>query len=153
MPNQKKVLFCVFEPDDPKSTEQMRQMFIGSYPIFSDMEAVEYKCWWVDEDRGQWGAVFGLEVNADPLTVPVRYLIQTRYQMWVSGAKWGALAVQIGMDAPVRYWHVEPDPMWEAAFREAPARWSSIRTCSVSHLSLGSSSCTPSFRNASQRHG
>jgi hypothetical protein len=58
MPNQKKVLFCVFEPEDPKSTEQMRQMFTGSYPIFAGMEAVEYKCWWVDGDRGQWGAFY-----------------------------------------------------------------------------------------------
>ena len=58
MPDQKKVLFCVFKPENPKSVEQMRQMFIGSYPIFADMEAVEYKCWWVDEDQGQWGALY-----------------------------------------------------------------------------------------------
>ena len=55
MPKQKKVLFRVFAPDDPKSTEQMRRMFVGSYPIFAEMPAVEYKCWWVDEGRGQWG--------------------------------------------------------------------------------------------------
>jgi len=58
MSNQKKVLFCVFEPEELKSAEQMRQMFTGSYPIFAEMEAVEYKCWWVDEDRGQWGALY-----------------------------------------------------------------------------------------------
>lgn len=58
MPNDKKALYVVFQPDDPKSTEQMREMFIGSYPAFAEMEPLEYKCWWVNEALGQWGALY-----------------------------------------------------------------------------------------------
>lgn len=58
MAGEKKALLVVFEPSDPKPTAEMRKLFTTSYPHFADMEAVEYKCWWVDQPRGQWGALY-----------------------------------------------------------------------------------------------
>jgi hypothetical protein len=54
----KRALWVWFKPDPMPSTEELRDKFSTSYPIFADMEAVEYKCWWVDQDAGQWGALY-----------------------------------------------------------------------------------------------
>lgn len=55
---EKRALWVWFKPDPMPSTEELREQFTGSYPAFADMEAVEYKCWWVDQEDGQWGAFY-----------------------------------------------------------------------------------------------
>ncbi len=58
MAEAKRGLYVVFEPEVLPSTEELRAQFTTSYPIFAEMEAVESKCWWVDQARGQWGAFY-----------------------------------------------------------------------------------------------
>ena len=58
MATEKRALMVTFEPDELKPTADMRDLFIGSYPRFAEMEAVEYKCWWVDQENRKWGAIY-----------------------------------------------------------------------------------------------
>jgi hypothetical protein len=58
MLTEKRALLCVFKPDHLKTTEEMRELFSGSYPRFLDMETLEFKCWWCDQEKGQWGALY-----------------------------------------------------------------------------------------------
>ena len=54
----KRALLVTFKPDKLPSTEELRAQFKTSYPVFRGMDSVEYKCWWVDQDRGEWGAMY-----------------------------------------------------------------------------------------------
>ena len=58
MATEKRALMAVFKPDKLKSTAEMREMFSGSYPVFLGMEKVEFKCWWCDQEKQQWGALY-----------------------------------------------------------------------------------------------
>ena len=55
---EKRALFCTFKPDKLLDTEAMRAQFETSFPIFADMESVEFKTWWVDQEAGEWGALY-----------------------------------------------------------------------------------------------
>jgi hypothetical protein len=61
MTSEKSVLFCRFKPESLKATDEMRQWFSGSYPRFFEMETVEFKCWWCDQERKEWGAFYIFE--------------------------------------------------------------------------------------------
>lgn len=65
MPAEKKALMCVFRPERLKSTDEMREWFTGSYPRFMEMDSVEFKCWWVDQEKGEWGALYIFTSEAD----------------------------------------------------------------------------------------
>jgi len=58
MVTEKRGFYCVFRPDKMKSTEEMREMFETSYPKFLDMDTVEFKCWWCDQEKKEWGAFY-----------------------------------------------------------------------------------------------
>jgi len=58
MATEKRALMCVFRPDKLKTTQEMREWFSGSYPRFLEMEGVEFKCWWVDQQKQEWGAFY-----------------------------------------------------------------------------------------------
>ncbi|MEW5912123.1 MAG: hypothetical protein AB1814_06180 [Thermodesulfobacteriota bacterium] len=58
MAEAKRALWVVFQPRPMPSTEELRAQFTTSYPVFADLEAVEFKCWWVDQSQGQWGAFY-----------------------------------------------------------------------------------------------
>ena len=58
MANEKRALWCIFKPDRPKTTDEMRSMFLGSYPRFLEMDTLEFKCWWCDPENGEWGALY-----------------------------------------------------------------------------------------------
>ncbi len=58
MKEGKRALMAVFRPDRLKSTAEMQEWFSGSYPRFLEMDAVEFKVWWVDQERGEWGAFY-----------------------------------------------------------------------------------------------
>ena len=58
MTSEKCGLMCVFRPDKLKSTEEMRELFMGSYPRFLDMETLEFKCWWCNQKDKEWGALY-----------------------------------------------------------------------------------------------
>jgi len=56
MKTEKKGLICVFKPENLMSTEAMREKFIANYLTFLEMESVEFKCWWCDQKKKEWGA-------------------------------------------------------------------------------------------------
>lgn len=58
MAQEKRALLVTFEPDGLQDTSELRELFATSYDRFFNMEAVEFKCWWVDQDQGQWGAFY-----------------------------------------------------------------------------------------------
>ena len=58
MTTEKKALMCVFRPKKLKSTDEMREWFTGSYDRFMEMDSVEFKCWWVDQEKGEWGSLY-----------------------------------------------------------------------------------------------
>ncbi len=58
MGTEKRALMCVFRPKNLKSTQEMREWFSGSYPRFLEMESLESKCWWVDQQKKEWGALY-----------------------------------------------------------------------------------------------
>jgi hypothetical protein len=58
MPTEKRGLLCEFKPEELKSTPEMREWFTGSYPRFLDDDLLEFKCWFVNQERGTWGALY-----------------------------------------------------------------------------------------------
>jgi predicted methyltransferase len=58
MTDQKKALFVVFKPEKLPTSEELRAQFTTSYPIFANMDEVEYKCWWISQEKGTWGALY-----------------------------------------------------------------------------------------------
>ena len=58
MSTEKRGFYCVFRPSTMPSTEEMRKLFETSYPVFLNMEAVEFKCWWCDQEQKEWGAFY-----------------------------------------------------------------------------------------------
>ena len=58
MPNEKKVLWVVFRPDEKVDVEEMRKKFMGSYPHFRDMDSLYSKTWWVNPEKNEWGAMY-----------------------------------------------------------------------------------------------
>lgn len=58
MAPEKRALMCVFRPGQLKTTQEMRDWFSSSYPRFLEMESVEFKCWWCDQEEQEWGAFY-----------------------------------------------------------------------------------------------
>jgi len=61
MMTEKRALMCRFKPDHLKPTDEMQKWFTGSYPRFLEMGTVEFKCWWCDQENGEWGAFYIFE--------------------------------------------------------------------------------------------
>lgn len=65
MKTEKRALMVVWKPDKLKTTEEMRKLlaggdpkYSGGYPKFVEMEPVEFKCWWCDQEKQEWGAFY-----------------------------------------------------------------------------------------------
>jgi hypothetical protein len=58
MITEKRALMCVFRPGKLKGTQEMREWYASSYPRFLEMESVEFKCWWCDQEKQEWGAFY-----------------------------------------------------------------------------------------------
>ena len=58
MNKDKKALWVVFKPDNLGTVEEMRKKFMGSYPHFKDMPGLFSKCWWCNQEKGEWGALY-----------------------------------------------------------------------------------------------
>ncbi|MDF0590191.1 YdhR family protein [Candidatus Methanocrinis natronophilus] len=55
---EKRALWVIFRPEDPESTDAMREKFLASYEAFRDMTGLFSKVWWSDPDKGEWGAMY-----------------------------------------------------------------------------------------------
>jgi len=55
---EKRALWVVFKPEELKENAEMREKFMGSYPIFKDMPSLVGKFWWLNREKGEWGALY-----------------------------------------------------------------------------------------------
>lgn len=58
MTTEKKAMWVVFRPEKLESTDEMRRKFSGSYPLFAGMPGLFSKCWWCNQEKGEWGAYY-----------------------------------------------------------------------------------------------
>lgn len=58
MAGQKKAMWVVFKMDKMPTKEEMRARFCELYHIFRDHPAIESKCWWVNEEKLEWGGFY-----------------------------------------------------------------------------------------------
>ncbi|MCB2188936.1 MAG: hypothetical protein KQJ78_21150 [Deltaproteobacteria bacterium] len=58
MSQEKRAFLVTFQPPTLEATQALREKFATSYDRFLNMDAVEYKCWWVDQSTGTWGAFY-----------------------------------------------------------------------------------------------
>lgn len=58
MADQKKGMWVVFKMDKMPTKEEMRARFCALYHIFRDNPAIESKCWWVNEEKLEWGGFY-----------------------------------------------------------------------------------------------
>ncbi len=65
MVESKKALWVVFRPESPETGAAMREKFEGSYPVFKEMPGLYSKHWWVNEERGEWGALYVFDTEKD----------------------------------------------------------------------------------------
>ncbi len=72
----KKALWVVFRPNEKVYVDEMREMYLGSYPHFRDMESLLAKTWWVNEEKNEWGAmyVFNSQNEVDDYLASDRWL-------------------------------------------------------------------------------
>lgn len=72
----KKALWVVFRPTEPIDLDKMREMYMGSYPHFKNMDPLFAKTWWVNTEKNEWGAmyIFNSQNDVD------EYLASDRWQ-------------------------------------------------------------------------
>ena len=58
MATEKRAFYCVFKPAKMPSTAELRKLYETSYPVFLNIESIEYKCWWCDQENKEWGAFY-----------------------------------------------------------------------------------------------
>jgi len=58
MATEKSAMWVVFKMDKKMSTAEWRERFMEAYPIMRDMPGLFSKCWWCDQEKGVWGALY-----------------------------------------------------------------------------------------------
>ena len=58
MEERKKGLWVIFKMDQNLSDAEWKERFSGGYDIFKDMPAIFSKCWWTNQEKGEWGAFY-----------------------------------------------------------------------------------------------
>jgi hypothetical protein len=58
MATEKKAMFVVFKMDKKMSTDEWRERFSGAYQVMFDLPGLFSKCWWVNQEKGEWGALY-----------------------------------------------------------------------------------------------
>jgi hypothetical protein len=61
MSGQKKGMWVVFKMKKMPGKEEMRKRFCELYHIYRDHPGIDSKCWWVNEERREWGAFYLFE--------------------------------------------------------------------------------------------
>ena len=58
MKSEKKAMWVVFKMKALPSKEEMRERFQTLYHIYRDHPAIEYKAWYMNEEKLEWGAFY-----------------------------------------------------------------------------------------------
>jgi hypothetical protein len=62
---QKKAMWVVFKMDKEMSTAEWRERFTGSYPVIFNLPGLFFKCWWTNQEKGEWGALYIFDSEKD----------------------------------------------------------------------------------------
>ncbi len=55
---EKKAMWVLFKMDNMPTKEEMRKRFSDLYHIYRDHPGIDSKCWWVNEEKREWGALY-----------------------------------------------------------------------------------------------
>ncbi len=58
MATEKKAMWVVFKMDKTMSKEEWRARLSAGYKIFKDMPGVFSKCWWINQEKSEWGSYY-----------------------------------------------------------------------------------------------
>jgi len=58
MASEMKAAWVVFKMDKKMSTDQWRERFGGAYELMANLKGIVSKCWWVNQDSDEWGALY-----------------------------------------------------------------------------------------------
>jgi len=65
MSKEKKAMLVVFKMDKKMSTNEWRKRFNEGYKIIFDLPGLFFKSWWCNQEKGQWGAFYIFNSEAD----------------------------------------------------------------------------------------
>jgi hypothetical protein len=107
---ERKALWVVFRPEKLDSTAEMREKFKGAYSIFRDMPGLLSKCWWCNQEKGEWGALYIFNSEKD-------------LQEYITSDLWlNKVPAKYGCKAEITI--LEPGPiMCKKIFTEAENSW------------------------------
>ena len=95
MNNEKKALWVVFDMEKMPTKEEMRKRFEQLYHIYLNHAAIESKCWYVNEEKKQWGAFYVF--RSDELLQ--EYLKSSLWTKEIPG-RWGVQPSQVSVLDP-----------------------------------------------------
>lgn len=58
MSKEKRAAWVVFKMDKKMSTDEWRERFSGAYEVMSNLPGIFFKCWWVNQEKNEWGALY-----------------------------------------------------------------------------------------------
>ncbi len=58
MASEKKAAWVVFKMDKEMTTAEWRERFSGAYELMYNLPGIFSKCWWVNQEKGEWGALY-----------------------------------------------------------------------------------------------
>lgn len=106
----KKAMWVVFKMDKMPTKEELRERFKNLYHIYRDHPAIESKCWWVNEEKNEWGAFYVFRSDE----VLQEYLKSDLWLKTIPG-RWGAPAVVTVLDLAATLYKekiIQPDQSW-----------------------------------------
>ena len=65
MASEKKAAWVVFKMDQKMSTDEWRDRFSPAYELMYNLPGIFSKCWWVNQEKGEWGALYVFDSKED----------------------------------------------------------------------------------------
>ena len=65
MASEKKAAWVVFKMDQKMSTDEWRERFSPAYDIIYNLPGLYSKCYWVNQEREEWGALYVFDSEED----------------------------------------------------------------------------------------
>lgn len=65
MSSEKKAAWVVFKMDKKMTTDEWRERFSGAYELMCNLPGILSKCWWVNQEKEEWGALYVFNSEKD----------------------------------------------------------------------------------------
>lgn len=62
---EKKAMLVVFKMDKTMSKTEWRERLSAGYKIFKDMPGIFSKCWWINQEKNEWGSYYVFNSESD----------------------------------------------------------------------------------------